>query len=55
MAKISRRSALAFSGASGRKPTTSAPEIPTVVQLGYPKISILGWYFFCTSPRTRRR
>ncbi|HYD07366.1 MAG TPA: tripartite tricarboxylate transporter substrate-binding protein [Reyranella sp.] len=37
---------------SGQKPTTSAPEIPTVVQLGYPKISILGWYFFCASPRT---
>ena len=37
---------------SGQKPTTSAPEIPTVTQLGYPKISILGWYFFCTGPKT---
>ena len=36
---------------SGQKPTTAAPEIPTVTQLGYPKISILGWYFFCTSPK----
>jgi tripartite-type tricarboxylate transporter receptor subunit TctC len=37
---------------SGQKPTTSAPEIPTVAQLGYPKISILGWYFFCAAPKT---
>jgi tripartite-type tricarboxylate transporter receptor subunit TctC len=37
---------------SGQKPTTSAPEIPTVTQLGYPKISILGWYFFCAGPKT---
>jgi len=37
---------------SGQKPTTSAPEIPTVTQLGYPKISILGWYVFLASPRT---
>jgi tripartite-type tricarboxylate transporter receptor subunit TctC len=37
---------------SGQKPTTSAPEIPTVTQLGYPNISILGWYFFCCAPKT---
>lgn len=36
---------------SGRKPTTSAPEIPTVTQLGYPNISILGWYVFFAPPR----
>lgn len=37
---------------SGQKPTTSAPEIPTVTQLGYPNISILGWYVFFAPPRT---
>jgi tripartite-type tricarboxylate transporter receptor subunit TctC len=37
---------------SGQKPTTSAPEIPTVAQLGYPSISILGWYVFFASPKT---
>ena len=37
---------------SGEKPTTSAPEIPTITQLGHPGISILGWYFFCASPKT---
>lgn len=31
---------------SGEKPTTSAPEIPTIAQEGYPGISILGWYTF---------
>jgi len=31
---------------SGTKPTTSAPEIPTATQLGYPKLQILGWYVF---------
>ena len=31
---------------SGQKPTTSAPEIPTATQLGYPKLQILGWYVF---------
>lgn len=31
---------------SGLKPTTSAPEIPTATQLGYPKLNILGWYVF---------
>jgi len=25
---------------------TSAPEIPTATQLGYPKLQILGWYVF---------
>jgi tripartite-type tricarboxylate transporter receptor subunit TctC len=37
---------------SGQKPTTSAPEIPTVTQLGYPNISILGWYVFFAPPKT---
>ena len=37
---------------SGQKPTTSAPEIPTVTQLGYPNISILGWYIFFAPPKT---
>ena len=37
---------------SGQKPTTAAPEIPTVTQLGYPNISILGWYVFFAPPRT---
>jgi len=37
---------------SGQKPTTSAPEIPTVTQLGHPNISILGWYIFFAPPRT---
>lgn len=37
---------------SGQKPTTSAPEIPTVAQLGYPDISILGWYVFFAPPKT---
>ena len=37
---------------SGQKPTTSAPEIPTVTQLGYPDISILGWYVFFAPPKT---
>lgn len=31
---------------SGQKPTTSAPEIPTATQLGYPRLQILGWYVF---------
>lgn len=31
---------------SGVKPTTSAPEIPTATQLGYPRLNILGWYVF---------
>ncbi len=31
---------------SGAKPTTSAPDIPTALQLGYPKLQILGWYVF---------
>ncbi|MCX7360882.1 MAG: tripartite tricarboxylate transporter substrate-binding protein, partial [Alphaproteobacteria bacterium] len=31
---------------SGLKPTTSAPEIPTATQLGYPALNILGWYLF---------
>ncbi len=37
---------------SGQKPTTAAPEIPTVTQLGYPNISILGWYVFFAPPKT---
>ena len=36
---------------SGVKPTTSAPEIPTVSQLGYPQLSILGWYVFFAPPK----
>ena len=31
---------------SGIGPTTSAPEIPTATQLGYPALNILGWYVF---------
>ena len=37
---------------SGVKPTTSAPEIPTITQLGYPQLSILGWYVFFAPPKT---
>ena len=37
---------------SGVKPTTSAPEIPTATQLGYPKLQILGWYVFFAPART---
>jgi tripartite-type tricarboxylate transporter receptor subunit TctC len=37
---------------SGQKPTTSAPDIPTVAQLGHPDISILGWYVFFAPPKT---
>ena len=37
---------------SGIKPTTSAPEIPTATQLGYPKLNILGWYTFFAPART---
>jgi tripartite-type tricarboxylate transporter receptor subunit TctC len=37
---------------SGTKPTTSAPEIPTATQLGYPKLQILGWYVFFVPART---
>ncbi|NQW51536.1 MAG: hypothetical protein HQ465_09890 [Rhodospirillales bacterium] len=36
---------------SGVKPTTSAPEIPTITQLGYPQLSILGWYVFFAPPK----
>jgi len=36
---------------SGLKPTTSAPEIPTATQLGYPKLNILGWYVFFAPAR----
>ena len=37
---------------SGVKPTTSAPEIPTATQLGYPKLNILGWYVFFAPTKT---
>ncbi len=37
---------------SGVKPTTSAPEIPTATQLGYPKLNILGWYVFFAPAKT---
>ena len=37
---------------SGIKPTTSAPEIPTATQLGYPKLNILGWYVFFAPAKT---
>ncbi len=37
---------------SGVKPTTSAPEIPTITQLGDPQLSILGWYVFFAPPKT---
>jgi tripartite-type tricarboxylate transporter receptor subunit TctC len=37
---------------SGVKPTTSAPEIPTATQLGYPKLQILGWYIFFVPAKT---
>ena len=37
---------------SGEKRTTAAPDIPTVTQLGYPSLSILGWYVFFAPPKT---
>ncbi len=37
---------------SGQTRTTSAQDVPTAVELGYPKLSILGWYVFFAPPRT---
>jgi tripartite-type tricarboxylate transporter receptor subunit TctC len=37
---------------SGDKRATSAPDVPTAVELGYPKLSILGWYVFFAPPKT---
>ena len=37
---------------SGAKRTTSAPDIPTGAELGYPSLAILGWYVFFAPPRT---
>ncbi len=34
------------------KPTTSAPEIPTISQLGYPQLASLGWYVFFAPVKT---
>jgi tripartite-type tricarboxylate transporter receptor subunit TctC len=31
---------------SGKAPVTAAPEIPTGISLGYPSLSVLGWYAF---------
>ncbi len=37
---------------SGAKRATSAPDIPTGAELGYPSLNILGWYVFFAPPRT---
>ena len=37
---------------SGVKPTTSAPDIPTISQLGYPQLASLGWYVFFAPVKT---
>jgi tripartite-type tricarboxylate transporter receptor subunit TctC len=37
---------------SGARRTTSAPEIPTGVELGYPSLNIIGWYGFYAPPKT---
>ena len=37
---------------SGAKRTTSAPDIPTGTELGYPSLNILGWYVFFAPPKT---
>ena len=37
---------------SGSRRTTSAPDIPTASELGYPALQILGWYVFFAPPKT---
>jgi tripartite-type tricarboxylate transporter receptor subunit TctC len=37
---------------SGAKRASSAPDIPTGVELGYPSLNILGWYVFFAPPKT---
>src|SRR3954469_8022160 len=37
---------------SGAKRASAAPDIPTGTELGYPSLNILGWYVFCTGPKT---
>jgi tripartite-type tricarboxylate transporter receptor subunit TctC len=37
---------------SGAKRASSAPDIATGVELGYPSLNILGWYVFFAPPRT---
>ena len=37
---------------SGEKRSAVAQDVPTGVELGYPKLSILGWYVFFAPPRT---
>jgi len=32
---------------SGTRPALTAPEIPTAISLGYPRLQFLGWYVFC--------
>lgn len=37
---------------SGSKPTASAPEVPTGISLGYPSLSVMGWYAFFAPAKT---
>jgi tripartite-type tricarboxylate transporter receptor subunit TctC len=37
---------------SGARRATSAPDIPTGKELGYPSLQILGWYVFFAPPKT---
>ena len=37
---------------SGSKPTASAPDVPTGIALGYPSLSVMGWYGFFAPAKT---
>jgi tripartite-type tricarboxylate transporter receptor subunit TctC len=37
---------------SGTRRATSAPDLPTATELGYPGLQILGWYVFFAPPKT---
>ncbi|MBS0547751.1 MAG: hypothetical protein JSR24_08385, partial [Proteobacteria bacterium] len=37
---------------SGARRASSAPDIPTATELGYPSLNIPGWYVFFAPPRT---
>lgn len=37
---------------SGAQRASSAPDVPTGVELGYPSLNIIGWYVFFAPPRT---
>lgn len=37
---------------SGARRASSAPDVPTGTELGYPSLNILGWYVFFAPPRT---